>query len=145
MNLSKRSNLVLIVVLCAVVGVMASISRGNSSRTPEESTIQDVSSLDRRISLLEQRFYNVESSISRLQQYIAAQRPSVTQPGTSDRELSLIREEIQRLSLRIAELECGMVKLDERTTPVARRNPQARANDQCRLKPETPVRLSTRP
>ena len=145
MNLSKRSNLVLIVVLCAVVGVMASISRGNSSRTPEESTIQDVSSLDRRISLLEQRFYNVESSISRLQQYIAAQRPSVTQPGTSDRELSLIREEIQRLSLRIAELECGMVKLDERTTPVARRNPQARANDQCRLNPETPVRLSTRP
>ncbi len=145
MNFSKRSNLVLLVVLCAVVGVMASISRGNSSRRPEESTIQDVSSLDRRISLLEQRFYTVESSISRLQQYIAAQRPSVSQPGISDRELSVIREEIQRLSLRMAELECGMVKLDERTTPAARRNPQARSNDQCRLNPETPVRLSTRP
>ena len=145
MNFSKRSNLVLLVVLCAVVGVMASISRGNSSRRPEESTIQDVSSLDRRISLLEQRFYTVESSISRLQQYIAAQRPSVSQPGISDRELSVIREEIQRLSLRMAELECGMVKLDESTTPAARRNPQARSNDQCRLNPETPVRLSTRP
>lgn len=145
MNFSKRSNLVLLVVLCAVVGVMASISRGNSSRTPEESTIQDVSSLDRRISLLEQRFYTVESSISRLQQYLAAQRPSVSQPGASDRELSAIRDEIQRLSLRMAELECGMVKLDERTTAATRRNPQARANDPCRLNPETPVRLSTRP
>ena len=145
MNFSKRSNLVLLVVLCAVVGVMASISRGNSSPTPEESTIQDVSSLDRRISLLEQRFYTVESSISRLQQYIAAQRPSVSQPGASDRELSAIRDEIQRLSLRMAEVECGMVKLDERTTPATRRNPQARANDPCRLNPETPVRLSTRP
>ena len=145
MNFSKRSNLVLVVMLCAVVGVMANISRGNSSRTPEESTIQDVNSLDRRISLLEQRFYSVESSISRLQQYIAAQRPSVSQPAASDREITLMREEIQRLSLRIAELECGLVKLDERTTPAARRNATGRANDQCRLNPETPVRLSTRP
>ena len=145
MNLSKRSNLVLVVVLCAVVGVMANISRGNSSRKSEETEIQDVSSLDRRISLLEQRFYTVESSISRLQQYIAAQRPPVSQPSTSDREISLIREEIQRLSRQVIEIECGLVKLDERTTPAARRNPTARMNDQCRLNPETPVRLSTRP
>ena len=145
MNLSKRSNLVLVVVLCAVVGVMATISRGNSSRTPEANAIQDVSSLDRRISLLEQRFYSVESSISRLQQYVAAQRPSVSQPGISDREILVIREEIQRLTLRMAELECGLVKLDERTTPATRRNTNGKSNDPCRLNPETPVRLSTRP
>ena len=140
MNFSKQSNVVLIVVLCAVIGVMASSSRGSSA-----SNTQDVSSLDRRISLLEQRFYSVESSISRLQQYIAAQRPPVSQPSTSDRELILIREEIQRLTLRMAELECGLIKLDERTTPAARRNQTSRANDPCRLTPETPVRLSTRP
>jgi uncharacterized coiled-coil protein SlyX len=145
MNLSGRSKLVLVVVLCAVVGVMASISRANSSRISEESAIQDVSSLDRRISLLEQRFYSVESSISRLQQYIAAQRPQVSQPSASDREISLIRDEIQRLTRQVIEIECGLVKLDERTTPAARRNPTARANDPCRLNPETPVRLSTRP
>ena len=140
MNISKQSNVVLIVVLCAVIGMMASSSRGSSA-----SETQDPSSLDRRISLLEQRFYSVESSISRLQQSVAAQRPQVSQPSTSDRELILIREELQRLTLRMAELECGLIKLDERTTPAARRNAAARSNDPCRLTPETPVRLSTRP
>ncbi len=138
MNLSKQSNLVLVVVLCAVIGVMASISRGNNAT-------QDPSSLDRRLSLLEQRFYSLESSISRLQQYVATQRPSVSQPSTSDRELSLMREELQRLTLRMAEIDCGLIKLDERTTPAARRDPTAKSNDPCRLNPDQPVRLSTHP
>ena len=140
MNLSKQSNLVLVVVLCAVIGVMASISRGNSAT-------QDPSSLDRRLSMLEQRFYSLESSINRLQQYVATQRPQVSQPSpiTNDRELSLMREELQRLTLRMAEIDCGLIKLDERTTPAARRNPTARENDPCRLTPDTPLRLSTHP
>ena len=138
MNLSKQSNLVLVVLLCAVIGVMASISRGNNAT-------QDPSSLDRRLSLLEQRFYSLESSISRLQQYVATQRPSVSQPSTSDRELSLMREELQRLTLRMAEIDCGLIKLDERTTPAARRNPTAKSNDPCRLNPDQAVRLSTHP
>jgi len=138
MNLSKQSNLVLVVVLCAVIGVMASISRGNNST-------QDPGSLDRRLSLLEQRFYSVESSVSRLQQYVATQRPSLPQPSTSDRDLILMREEVQRLELRMAEIECGLIKLDERTTPAARRNPTAKSNDPCRLNPDQAVRLSTHP
>ena len=138
MNLSKQSNLVLVVVLCAVIGVMASISRGNNAP-------QDPASLDRRLSMLEQRFYSMESSISRLQQYVATQRPSVSQPSTSDRELSLMREELQRLTLRMAEIDCGLIKLDERTTPAARRNPTAKSNDPCRLNPDQAVRLSTHP
>ena len=138
MNLSKQSNLVLFVVLCAVIGVMASISRGNNST-------QDPASLDRRLSLLEQRFYSLESSISRLQQYVATQRPSVPQPSTSDRDLILMREEVQRLELRMAEVECGLIKLDERTTPAARRNPTAKSNDPCRLNPDQSLRLSTHP
>ena len=138
MNLSKQSNLVLVVLLCAVIGVMASISRGNNAT-------QDPSSLDRRLSLLEQRFYSLESSISRLQQYVATQRPSVPQPSTSDRDLILMREEVQRLELRMAEVECGLIKLDERTTPAARRNPTAKSNDPCRLNPDQSLRLSTHP
>ena len=149
MNLSKQSNLVLVVVLCATLGVMVNTSRGNSSPAPEASAIQELSSLDRRLSLLEQRFYNVESSISRLQQYIAAQRPSVPPPSAgpsiSDREISVMREEIQRLNLRIGEIECGLIKLDERTTPATRKNATAKANDPCRLTSDAPVRLSTRP
>jgi len=143
MNLSKQANFVLVILLFAVIGVMASNSRGNSATDAVES--QDPSSLDRRISLLEQRFYTIESNISRLQQYMATQRPSISQPGVSDREVSLMRDEIQRLTLRMNEVECGLSKLDERTTPAARRNPTAKTNDPCRLNPETPVRLSTRP
>ena len=138
MNLSKQSNLVLVVVLCAVIGVMAGISRGNNS-------VQDPGSLDRRLSLLEQRFYSIESSISRLQQYVATQRPPISQPSTTDRDLILMREEVQRLELRMAEVECGLIKLDERTTPAARRNAVTKSNDPCRLTPDTPVRLSTHP
>jgi uncharacterized coiled-coil protein SlyX len=143
MNLSKQANFVLVILLFAVIGVMASNSRGNSATAAVES--QDPSSLDRRIGLLEQRFYTIESNISRLQQYMATQRPSISQPGVSDREVSLMRDEIQRLTLRMNEVECGLSKLDERTTPAARRNPTAKTNDPCRLNPETPVRLSTRP
>lgn len=143
MNLSKQSNLVWVVVLCAVIGVMANISRGNSARSAAEN--QDPSSLDRRLSLLEQRFYSIESNISRLQQYVATQRPSVTPPSTSDRDVVLMREEIQRLSSRVTELECGLSKLDERTTPASRRNNADKSNDPCRTNVDMPVRLSARP
>jgi hypothetical protein len=143
MNLSKQSNWVLIVGLCLVIGVMASISRGNSATAPAEP--QDVMSLDRRLSSLEQRFYMVESNISRLQTYMAAQRPPVSQPSTNDRDIIAMREEIQRLSLRVNELECGLAKLDQRTTPASRRNTTDKSNDPCRLNVDTPIHLSARP
>ena len=142
MNLSKQSSLVLIVVLCAVIGVMASISGGNTATATVDN--QDVMSLDRRLSLLEQRFYTIESNVSSIQTYLAAQRPQVSQPSTNDRDILLMREEIQRLSLRVNELECGLTKLDERTTPASRRNTN-KSNDPCRLNVDTPVRLSTHP
>ena len=138
MNISKQSNLVLVLVLCVVVGTVANVSRGKSAAEP-----QDVSSLDRRISLLEQRFYQVESSISRLQQYVTSQRPQVTQPSTSDRDVILIRDEVQRLSLRLSEVECGLLKLDERTA--SRRNNTRKSDDPCRESVDTPLRLSARP
>ena len=142
MNLSKQSSGALIVVLCAVIGVMASISRGSSATATAET--QDVMSLDRRLSLLEQRFYTVESNISRLQTYLASQRPQVSQPNTNDRDIILMRDEIQRLSVRVSELECGLTKLDERTTAPSRRN-TTKSGDPCRMNVDTPVRLSTHP
>ena len=138
MSISKRLNLVLGILLCLAIGVMANGSRGKSS-----SEMQDVSSLDRRLSLLEQRFYSIESNISRLQQYVTSQRPPVSQPSTSDREIILLREEVQRLSLRLSEAECGLAKLDERTT--TRKSSAAKPSDPCRQNPDAPLRLSTRP
>jgi len=147
MNLSKQSNLLLGILLCTVIGIMANVSRGKSSSGLEAT--QDLGSLDRRISLLEQRFYSIESSITRLQQLVVSQRPPVSQPGSSDRELNLLREETQRLSLRLNEVECGLIKLDERTTNSARDTRKsggpAMAADPCRLNPDAPLRLPTRP
>ncbi len=138
MNFSKQSNLVLVLALSVVIGTVVNVSLGKGSAEP-----QDVGSLDRRISMLEQRFYQVESSINRLQQYVAAQRPPVTQPNTSDRDVILLRDEVQRLSLRLVEVECGLAKLDERTT--TRRNNTRKSDDPCRVDVDTPVRLSARP
>ena len=138
MKFSKQSNVVLVLVLVVLVGTVVNVSRAKSSAEP-----QDVSSLDRRISLLEQRFYQVESSINRLQTYIASQRPQVSQPTTSDRDVILLREEIQRLSLRLGEVECGLLKLDERT--MSRRNSTQKSDDPCRMNVDTPLRLSARP
>ncbi len=142
MNFSKPWNLVLVIVLCGVVAMLTNVSRAKSASGVEANTPQDVNSLDRRISMLEQRFYSLESSMNRLQQYVAS-RPSTTtsQPGVSDREFNVIRDEMQRLGVRLGEVECGLVKLDERTG----RRGGTRSTDPCRISPETPLRLPTRP
>ena len=138
MNFSKHSNLVLVLVFCVVIGTVVNVSHGKSS-----AETQDVGSLDRRISMLEQKFYQLDSSMNRLQQYVATQRPQVTSPSTSDRDVILIRDEVQRLSLRLSEVECGLLRLDERTA--TRKNNNGKSNDPCRLNVDTPLRLSARP
>ena len=140
MNFSKQSNLVWVILLCIAIGITATVSRGKNSSELTEP--QDPASLDRRISLLEQRLYTIESNINRLQQYVTTQRPSVTAPSTSDRDIIVLREEIQRLSLRLGDVECGTLKLDERTTPSHKNSKSA---DPCRQNPDAPLRLPTRP
>jgi hypothetical protein len=115
----------------AIIAVIATIN----------AEAQDPGSLDRRISMLEQRFFRLESSMTRLEQVISAQR-SIPAPSGRDQDVLLMRQELEGLKLRMNEIECGLVKLDERTTPASARKND---NDQCRLNPNSPVRLSTRP
>lgn len=150
MSFLKKWRLALGIVLCAVIGVMANAYPGKSSSALEDMMgAQDVRSLDRRISSLEQRLYSIESSINRLQQSALSQRTPVSQPSARDQEINLLRGEIQTLQLRLSEIECGLVKLDERTTSSAvreaRRSEGAKTADPCRLNPATPLRLSNRP
>ena len=147
MNFLKKSHLALGIVLCAVLGIMANVYPGKSSSALEETT-QDVGSLDRRITSVEQRLYSIESSISRLQQSALSERPRASQPIPRDQEIDLVRSDIQRLQLRLNEVECGLLKLDERTALSVRDNlksPGPKTGDPCRLNPATPLRLSTRP
>ena len=121
-------------LLLASIAIIAIIATINAET-------QDPGSLDRRISMLEQRFYRLESSMTRLEQVVVSQR-STPAPSGRDQDVLLMRQELEGLKLRMNEIECGLVKLDERTTPA---NARKRENDQCRLDPNSPVRLSTRP
>lgn len=142
MSFVKKFQLLVIVILIAIV----LINSGRGVAGNEAAATQDPASLDRRISLLEQRFYSLESSISRLQQAVASQRSTGATPDTNDREITVLSQELQRLQLRLTEIECGLVKLDERTIPAsARRSGDPKSTDPCRASPNTPLRLSSRP
>ena len=123
----------------AVVG----LNRGSAG-----AETQDVSGLDRRISMLEQRFYSLETSMNRLQQLVASQRSTGSSSSDlRDREVDQLRQEMQRLQLRFTEVECGLLRLDERTTTASgnRRSGEARPADPCRQNPGLPLRLPSRP
>jgi len=136
-------------ILCAAIGIMANVYASKSSLASEGlSASQDVNSLDRRISSLEQRFFLLEANVNRLQQASMVQRTPPLQSSNRDQEINLLIAELQTVQLRVKEIECGLVKLDERTkTPAVREAPQkdARSLDPCRLNPAMPLRLSTQP
>ncbi|HEV2828351.1 MAG TPA: hypothetical protein VGW76_12185, partial [Pyrinomonadaceae bacterium] len=73
----------------------------------------------------------------------------VPQSSARDQEIKLLTGAIQSYQLRLSEIECGLVKLDERTTPAAvreaRKGAGATTADPCRINPAAPLRLSTRP
>jgi hypothetical protein len=135
MRFEKRIYWLVIAVLGAGVWATASVRSA--------ATGQDFSSLDRRISMLEQRFFTLDSSMNRLQQLVASQRSTAPASEPRDREINQITEEIQRLQLRLVELQCGLVKLDERTA--TRRSGEAKSTDPCRANPDAPLRFSSRP
>ena len=142
MSSQTRFQVIAIVVL-AVVAVIA-MDRGASG-----APTQDVNSLDRRISMIEQRFYTLETSMNRLQQYVTSQR-STSSSSSSDaqnRDVDQLQAEVQRLQLRLNEVECGLLKLDERTAASvrARRSGDAQPADPCRQNPGLPLRLPSRP
>jgi predicted RNase H-like nuclease (RuvC/YqgF family) len=149
MTILRERNIALGVILCVAICVIANAYPGKSSSELEGITgSQDVRSLDRRISSLEQRLYSIGVSINRLEQSAISQRTPVLQPGALDREINQLQSEIRTLQLRLSEIECGLAKLDERTTTPAvrdRRRSGERTADPCRINPTAPLRLSNRP
>jgi len=140
MSFRNRFQLIAIAILSVII-VIVGVVRGSAET-------QDPASLDRRISMLEQRFYSLETSMNRLQQYVSAQRSTGSASSDlRDREVDQLSQDLQRLQLRLNEVECGLLKLDERTTAAAanRRGPESRPTDPCRLNPGQPLRLSSRP
>ena len=146
----RSGTLVVILTVAAVVAASAYKGASPSAHGNAAAEAQDLTSLERRISMLEQRFYGVESSINRLeQQSRLSQRTPLPQSGERTMEINLLRSEMEMLQRRLVEIECGLSKLDERTLTPTARETRRRAGtgnaDPCRLSPESPLRLSMRP
>lgn len=105
--------------------------------------------LPQRINRIEQRLDVIETTVNRLEQ--ATRVPSIAQgrSGTSETEIRLLRSEIETLQIRLAEAECGLVKLDERTLADTVRGSRKKSGtgeiDRCRFNPDAPLQLSARP
>ena len=133
------------ILLVCIVGLgfltVSSAARNEYGPTPQ----QDVIRLETRINQLEQRLYSIDSNLRNLDQQIRLSGSTVR--GTNPEDLVRLRLELQALQNRLAEHECALAKLDERTLSpamrAARRKSGSGANDPCRLNFETPVQLST--
>jgi hypothetical protein len=118
---------------------ISSIARTNRGPVPEQDAVR----LENRINQLEQRLYIIETNVRNLEQQTRV--GSLSSRSVSQEEVALLRAEIQRLGQRLADDECGLAKLDERTLSRevrdARRRSSAGSNDPCRLQVDTPLRL----
>ena len=148
-----RHSLLTCLAVCALVAMVAAGYGGKSVvRTGGVATAtvsQDVISLGSRISRLEQVVYSLESNINRLDQQsrLSSSRPASA--GMRDPEVRLLRDEVEALQRRLVEIECGLVKIDERTLTGAARNARRESTvnrvDPCRFNTQSPVQLSTHP
>lgn len=145
---SRARPAALLLVLTVFVGASYALApaRGGAAAAPPP---QDLIRVESRLTQLEQRLYLMETSLRGLEQQARLSAPS---PGAArrDPEVELLRTELDALRLRLAEAECGLARVDERTlTPAARETRRkaeaANAADPCRLNPEAPLRLSARP
>jgi hypothetical protein len=115
----------------------------------EPTATQATFMLERRVTSVEQRLTSIELNLNRLEQQTRLSTP--TAPNSSavrDAELQLLRSEVELLRRRLAEDECGLIKVDERTLTQqareARRKGEAGREDPCRLDAAAPLRLSSR-
>lgn len=102
--------------------------------------------LSRRVDMLEQRLYSMESKISQLSMQ---SRPSVlpSVPITTQNDINYLQTSVDGVRVRIGELECAVLKLDERTLTAAQRRTTKTGStaDRCRESFGSPIQLSARP
>ena len=149
---ARQSRLTLIALASSLVSAAAAVcacalasATGASAAPP-----QDVIRVESRLTQLEQRLFSIEANLRLLQQQQAQLSNGAGRTATTnDAELNALRSDVDALRRRLAEAECGLAKVDERTLAPAeratRRKTVAGADDPCRLNPDAPVRLSSRP
>ena len=130
-------------LVCVVgLGLLTVSFAARNKSGPEQ---QDVIRLETRLNQLEQRLYSIDSNVRSLEQQVRL--AGQTSRGGGGEDVVRLRLELQALQQRVAEHECALAKLDERTLSAAmraaRRKSGPGANDPCRLNVDTPVQLSS--
>ena len=132
------------VLWVCIVG-LGLLTVSSAARSEFDPAPQDVIRLETRINQLEQRLYSIDNNVRNLEQQFRLAGSTTRGPGQED--ITRLRLEVQALQDRLAQHECALAKLDERTlSPAARatrRQSGPGSNDPCRLNFDTPVRLST--
>ena len=110
-------------------------ARNGDSPIPQ----QDVMRLESRFNQLETRLSFIENRLRNVEQQ---SRPSDSR-GVSQNDWAALRSELQTLQQRIAEHECALAKLDERTLAASARTRRRSepGSDPCRANADTPLRL----
>ena len=140
-NIERRMRLSYFVAAAALALSLYAVFVGRSVPTASAQTDMYLS---RRIDQVEQRFYSLESRLNRLE---TSSNPGIMSPqvrNTNDVELQFLRTQVDGLRTRVGELECGVLRLDERTLAPARRM-GSRTSEPCRKDPTNIVQLSARP
>ena len=130
-------------LVCVVgLGLLTVSSAARNESGPEQ---QDVIRLETRLNQLEQRLYSIDSNVRSLEQQLRL--AGQTSRGGGGEDVVRLRLELQALQQRVAEHECALAKLDERTLSAAMRTARRKSgpgvNDPCRLNVDTPVQLSS--
>jgi hypothetical protein len=139
--------LVSLLVVAAVTAYTGKSAARTVAATPLPT--QDVTRIESRLSQLEQRLYSIETNIRGLEQQLRLSSSTTERATARDPEVGLLRTEVEALRQRLAEIECGLARVDERTlTPSAkeaRRKSTGGTSNPCRLNADAPLRLPTRP
>src|SRR6478735_7235662 len=117
----KLSAFAMLLVMLSLAGWRWSQVSDNDLTTTVHAQQQDAM-LDRRISQIEQRFYYLETRINRLESDTrfssgspASSAASQMQISQMQTELETMRTEIESLRSRVGDVECGLLRIDERT------------------------------
>ena len=106
---------------------------------------QDIMSVDRRVTTLEQHMYTLDSNLNQIQQQIMMLNRTSSQPTGSSTEVQQLRLELDLLRSQMTQVECALAKLDERTITTGKPKVRAGIKDPCRLDPQTPIEITGHP
>lgn len=134
----KYKGLVVGCVVGLAVFSISSVARTDAGPVPP----QDVIRLEQRINQLEQRLFGIENSLRSVEQQSRLGGAAIR--GATPEDVARLRLEVQALTNRLAEHECALSKLDERTlSPAMRtaRRKSATGSDLCRQNFDMPIQL----